>query len=454
MFDTRQPHRAPAERADRFAEPLQLFTLAGGIGLGYELNQEHRCIVNRGAPREPSCDDAAAPTKTSCRSARAATAAQVADLNGSLHPFYIVGTLLARRGVRLVQNSLSWLRGRSNVLGRRIALALVFMPRRLTCSANSSSDRVPARALTAHAVRRSGCRRAARRARRCTACSILSALPRQRFAHARQEHRLHLGRQAQQGVERTLRAGFLRAREQLGDVAVVQARDDRRDRDAGFDAGRRQRRERLEAPVDRRGARFDRAPGRVVRERMLTNTSTRARCWSSSSTSRSRTISALFVMIATGFLYSAHIVEQRARESIAPLERLIAIGVAGERDRFALQLLLLERLAQQLGRVDLDDDLALEVGAGAEAPVLMARARVAVRARVLTAAVRVHAEAEAEVGAVVLRDDASWAALRARGATRAAPRRRPRRPRSTRNGSWGCRPLRTTGALALKFVQL
>ena len=63
---------------------------------------------------------------------------------------------------------------------------------------------------------------------------------------------------------------------------------------------------------------------------------------------------------------------------------------------------------QDLGRVDLDDDAPLEVGAGAEAQVLVRRPGVAVGARVLAAAVRVEAPAVRNVGRAFDKPLSQW----------------------------------------------
>ena len=97
--------------------------------------------------------------------------------------------------------------------------------------------------------------------------------------------------------------------------------------------------------------------------------------------------------------------EAAARQPIGRLERLVAVGDAGEDHELALPRPLVERLAQQLGRARLDDDLAIEVGARAEAEILVAGARIAVGARVLASAIRIDAVVEADVGAVVARED-------------------------------------------------
>ena len=66
----------------------------------------------------------------------------------------------------------------------------------------------------------------------------------------------------------------------------------------------------------------------------------------------------------------AHL-EASARQPVARLERLVAVGHAAEDDELALPLRRVERLAQELGRALLDDDLAVEVRPGAEAQVLV-----------------------------------------------------------------------------------
>ena len=90
----------------------------------------------------------------------------------------------------------------------------------------------------------------------------------------------------------------------------------------------------------------------------------------------------------TGLRKSRQTSRQRAREPVDRLERLVAVGDAREDDRVALPRLARELAAQQLRRVDLDDDLALEVRARAPAQVLVRRTGVAVGARMEASAVR------------------------------------------------------------------
>ena len=70
--------------------------------------------------------------------------------------------------------------------------------------------------------------------------------------------------------------------------------------------------------------------------------------------------------------------EAAAREPQPALDRLVAVGVAGERHHLRLPARRAKRLAQQLGRVVLHHDAALEVEPGAEAEVLVGGAGVAV----------------------------------------------------------------------------
>src|SRR5439155_22196282 len=65
-------------------------------------------------------------------------------------------------------------------------------------------------------------------------------------------------------------------------------------------------------------------------------------------------------------------------EPVARLERLVAIGDAGEDDQLAFPGWALERLPKQLRRLRLDRDLALEVRPGTEPEVIVSRPGIAV----------------------------------------------------------------------------
>jgi len=69
---------------------IGFFTLAGGIGLGYELNQAQRCFVNRGSSIATAATSGC-PSSHELQIELDRTGSQVADLNGGLHPFYVIG---------------------------------------------------------------------------------------------------------------------------------------------------------------------------------------------------------------------------------------------------------------------------------------------------------------------------------------------------------------------------
>lgn len=69
------------------------FTIGGGIGLGYELNQQERCGLDRtpGSPRVTADPDANCDGELRLAADRNATSA--VDVNGFLHPVYLEGRL-------------------------------------------------------------------------------------------------------------------------------------------------------------------------------------------------------------------------------------------------------------------------------------------------------------------------------------------------------------------------
>ena len=92
------------------------------------------------------------------------------------------------------------------------------------------------------------------------------------------------------------------------------------------------------------------------------------------------------------------VLEQRApdarHQAVARLDPLVGVGVRAERDVLARPGRPRELARQHLRRVDLDDDLALEVAAGVEVEIAVRRAREAVDAGVRAAPVGVHRPAE------------------------------------------------------------
>jgi hypothetical protein len=69
---------------------IGFFTLAGGIGLGLELNQQQRCIVNRDSLGWTSASSGC-PNSHDLQIALDPAASEVANLYGGFHPFYVVG---------------------------------------------------------------------------------------------------------------------------------------------------------------------------------------------------------------------------------------------------------------------------------------------------------------------------------------------------------------------------
>lgn len=62
-----------------------VFTIAGGIGLGWEFNQQSRCFVGGQPSSDCRNDDLLIALDTSKN--------EVVDLNGSLHPAYLMGRI-------------------------------------------------------------------------------------------------------------------------------------------------------------------------------------------------------------------------------------------------------------------------------------------------------------------------------------------------------------------------
>src|SRR5918998_3226130 len=90
-----------------------------------------------------------------------------------------------------------------------------------------------------------------------------------------------------------------------------------------------------------------------------------------------------------------------ARDPELPLHGLVGIGHPAHREHLRLPPRRGQLSAQELGRVLLDEHLALEIQPGREAEVLVRGTGVAVRAAMRASPVRVDAGVEADVGAVV-----------------------------------------------------
>ena len=81
-------------------------------------------------------------------------------------------------------------------------------------------------------------------------------------------------------------------------------------------------------------------------------------------------------------------------QPVARLDPLVGVGVGAERDVLARPSGTRKLAGEHLRRVDLDDDLALEVAPGVEVQIAVRRPREAVDAGVGAAAVGVHRPAE------------------------------------------------------------
>jgi hypothetical protein len=67
------------------------FTIAGGIGLGYELNQEERCFEADSDPTREGCPDGELQIATDDPATVSDGPPGIVDLNGFLHPVYLEG---------------------------------------------------------------------------------------------------------------------------------------------------------------------------------------------------------------------------------------------------------------------------------------------------------------------------------------------------------------------------
>ena len=150
---------------------------------------------------------------------------------------------------------------------------------------------------------------------------------------------------------------------------------------------------RVRACAARRPAR---RPRRGSRSRARCSTS-RARA-ASASRSTSRPIRVDLVRIEKGLRRLGERLDDPAGQAVAPLHRLVRVGVGAHRDLLARPARRAQLGAQPLDRVDLDHDAPVEVLADVEAQVLVGRAGEAVDARVAAAAVRVDRPAEGHAG--------------------------------------------------------
>ena len=231
------------------------------------------------------------------------------------------------------------------------------------------------------------------------------------LAQASLEDRPCLAGQAKHDFECASGSRVGGAPEDLGNLIFVEAGDDRSDGDGGVQAGIGQCFQRLESFARRACEGFDGARIFVTGER-----NAHGHVASSGALELLQHVHVAPYELAFGDDRHGRCklgarFEASACEAVLGFDRLIAIGVAGQGDEFSLPRASREVLAKPLDHVDLDHDLAIEVGARAEAQVRMGRAGVAIGARMEAASVRIHAPAETDVGALVLRKCALGALL-------------------------------------------
>jgi hypothetical protein len=97
--------------------------------------------------------------------------------------------------------------------------------------------------------------------------------------------------------------------------------------------------------------------------------------------------------------------EDLARDAVAPLDRLIGVGVRSHRDRLRLVSRRGELALEECCGVGLGEELRLEIEPGGEPLISVARAREAIEAAVLAAAIGVDRTVEADIGRGVSGDD-------------------------------------------------
>ena len=181
--------------------------------------------------------------------------------------------------------------------------------------------------------------------------------------------------------------------------------NDRRDAHADRHAGARERLDRADAPVRRRGARLEDARERRVERRHRDVDRHQAAL-------AHRRDEVEIALDARRFGDQRERVsafgknlDHRARDAELALHRLVGIGRRADVDRARPVRTRRELLAQPLRGVDLGDDLGFEVEAGRQAEVAVRRSREAVDAAVLAASIGVDRQVEAEVRRVVLGED-------------------------------------------------
>jgi hypothetical protein len=110
---------------------------------------------------------------------------------------------------------------------------------------------------------------------------------------------------------------------------------------------------------------------------------------------------------SNGIVVLEEYLEALPRQLKFALDRLIAIGVAGERHHLGDPRLLAKGLLEKIGSIHLDHNFCLEIQPRRKTEILMGWTCITINASMLTTAIRIDAVGEVEIGAVILRENRS-----------------------------------------------
>lgn len=195
-------------------------------------------------------------------------------------------------------------------------------------------------------------------------------------------------------------AGGCRGIEEGGDLAIVDAGDDRRGHDGDGDSGARDFADGLKA-VARAGGAGLHDRGEIVLEAGDADRDVDGAVLVQA-LEQVEIAQDEFVLgdDADGLAALGHHFEAAAGDAEFALDGLVAIGDAGHRDRFAPPAFFGEFAAEEFGRIVLGEDDGLEVEAARHAEVFVSGAGVAVDAAVLATPVGVDGPLHREVGGI------------------------------------------------------
>ena len=147
-------------------------------------------------------------------------------------------------------------------------------------------------------------------------------------------------------------------------------------------------------------------------------TLTRSRLAMRARMSRSRSTSADLVTMPTGWPARSNTSRMRAHDLIAPLDRLIRIGIGADGDDFRHVARRRQFALQQFRRVRLHEQLRFEIEPRRQPEIGVGRPRETIDAAVLAAAIRIDRTVEGNVRRIVAGDDLARRIDRHRGLER------------------------------------